>query len=1086
MASALSRVKNYSPTTKGLNSRFALPTLQDLEASVLENFQVNNSGVLETYQGYTLDGSPFPNVSDSFIRTLFNFRRGSSIDWLLIAAQDNGNTNSNFKVDIKYTPGDGTYSYIGFTVGTAAFTNGNTAVTGTSTSWASELKAGDKIKLASDTDDKYTEISVVNSNTSLTLVAGGYLGTTHVAASYIVRKIWNFAFIPRMTTFNNVAVITNGSDQPQSYDGTSLNNIVNTYSGTTQTASGSTFPLARYVITHKNRAFFANTSSRPSGLFWTRVNDQTTMDGASNEDIFAQDGGSIVSITSFADSIIVLKSNGRIYQVGGNFDDSTAGTVAFIKRLDYSEYIGAIAEQSNVVHNNNLYFMSETGIYTIDRWWLQVKKTSWIIDPDILNLQFQLTPSAAKSFPFTTKTQWDAGTHTGTFSLQAGSLDTFFDDFRQTDATQQQGLCSIAIGTDNAIHVAYVTSGSSNKGITYVRYLDDGTIEKENTGITAASAITGLSVGVSPADQTVGIIYATGEPALRIVERTPDTGGHTVMGTWGASVNLDTGSIVKPSAYNPYVVSLVYGSGGDPQVGWMGSGSGNFYSNYSFRTSGNWTTTPVASATGSTGEPVQGYQVSLVLDSSNNPYISFVVGSNKIFAVHSTNSGATWTLIENFSDGSHTPGYQTTYQGSLDHAGNYYTTYTNNGAIVKRNHSGSSTSTLDSTANSLCRGYITIYQNYQGVAPTAVLGSPINVDYYLNVAGTGTSQVERYAFEQNGATTNYLQNPTANVINKGLTTAGSTLQPGMNPMVNHGQVIATIGFGTNTNEIVIHRITFYGHWESPQETDSTLSAWGNYVVTGSTPNGGTLSYQQALASGGTATSFTNIVPPSLISTNPALNIIAARVFWTVGQWLGAASVTSIVLNYTGAGVNGAQIVGTEFFNEIYWSAAQSGQAANNLVLVQDISDAYLKVFYPVGVFARYKTILYAGSSTNGKLYKLKQGYLANGSTYDCDFQSKEDFLDSIPITKDIYQIYVAYETQTSGTFDFSYRLDPFSNASGTAWTTVTVDQTQGTIAEIPVKQGGIHSIQYRIQSTANGFTSKIIGWTLTYGISNLR
>src|SRR3974390_3339803 len=104
---ALQRRKPYAPPTLGLNTRFSAGTLNELEASQLSNYQINDDGTLEKYQGYTLDGSPFPANGDSFIRTLYNFRRGASVNQLLIAAEDDGNANTTYKVDVKYTIGDG-------------------------------------------------------------------------------------------------------------------------------------------------------------------------------------------------------------------------------------------------------------------------------------------------------------------------------------------------------------------------------------------------------------------------------------------------------------------------------------------------------------------------------------------------------------------------------------------------------------------------------------------------------------------------------------------------------------------------------------------------------------------------------------------------------------------------------------------------------------------------------------------------------------------------------------------------------------------------------------------------------------------
>jgi len=62
--------------------------------------------------------------------------------------------------------------------GTAAFTASNTTVTGTGTDFDPEVQAGDFVKLDADGEEAWTQVETVNSDTSLTLVTGGYLGST--------------------------------------------------------------------------------------------------------------------------------------------------------------------------------------------------------------------------------------------------------------------------------------------------------------------------------------------------------------------------------------------------------------------------------------------------------------------------------------------------------------------------------------------------------------------------------------------------------------------------------------------------------------------------------------------------------------------------------------------------------------------------------------------------------------------------------------------------------------------------------------------------------------------------------------------
>ena len=79
-----------------------------------------------------------------------------------------------------------------YTTGTISVTNGSATVTGFGTSWASELKVGDFIKLGTatpNTSDTWYEVSDVVSDTELTLTAN-YAGDTAIGEAYTARKVF--------------------------------------------------------------------------------------------------------------------------------------------------------------------------------------------------------------------------------------------------------------------------------------------------------------------------------------------------------------------------------------------------------------------------------------------------------------------------------------------------------------------------------------------------------------------------------------------------------------------------------------------------------------------------------------------------------------------------------------------------------------------------------------------------------------------------------------------------------------------------------------------------------------------------------
>lgn len=1048
---AINHKKDYGPFANGLNSRFLPASLMDSEVSVCQNAQFNNNGSIEKYPGYIKDGSPFPNAAASFIRTIFDFKRGSSTDNLLIAAADAGNTNATYKVDIKSTIGDGTYQYVTFGIGTAAFTNGNTTVTGTLTSWTKELQAGDKIKLASDTDDKYTEIATVGGDTSITLVGGGYLGTTHTAAAYLARKIFSKNNVPRFCPFNNLALMVDGEHIPQSYDGTNLISMINSYSGTTITVGANPAPVGKYIISHKNRVFMAENSN----IHWCAANNQTAWDPAAQEPIFPQDGGDIVSFLSFADSIFVFKSNGKVYRVWGNFDDSVIGTVAYITKVDYSENIGIIGDRSPFVHNNILYFLAETGVYSIDgRGFMQ--RVSFYIEPTTQTFNFTTGAQGAKNYPFTTKAQWDAGTHTGTHALGSGVVESFFDEHKETDALQGYSKAAIAIGTDNVVHCAYIPAANTDR-ITYIRYDVDGTVTKENVGVSATTNYF-VTIGVSPADQSVGIVYQNGA-SFKYIERTP-----LVTGVWGAETNIIT-------TYQPIAASLQFSSGGIPCVAMTGAGGADNASlYYAQRTGGVWPA-PINTVSSilTSGFATKDYMVSLSLDPTDNIYIVFKAGAPTLFrAYKSTNGGTTFALTEAYTPVT-AQDSESCLASAIDNSSHHISVYSNGTNIVRRDHTAASSSNLDATTtNPLCRGYFTFYDT-----PLTTQESYLN-----NVWGNSPNQAEKFTFE-----TNVLSN-TANVVSK---TAGA--RPACNPFVVNNRTTAMVCFGVNANELIIRRISFLGNWTGPENHDSTLSAWGTYDVTGQVSNGNTLQTQIALASSSPASSFSNINSGQVISSNIALTYNKPKFYFILTVWAGV-QVSSIVLNYTGAGIDARQAFGISFYNEAYFAISQAGQSTNNLVLISDIKNAYTTATYAVNCMERFKTKLYAGSSTNGDLYILKQTQAFNNSSYNMDVQTREDFMGFIFLPKDFYKIYGTFVVQAAGSFVFSYRFDNFAVNGGSSWVNTTVDMTKNGYFEVPLggTNAGIpaRSIQYRIQNNNAGETVQILGFTITHGLLTIR
>jgi len=1017
---AIERKKVYSPLTDGLNDRINPAFLSEREAAEIINWEVNEKGIIEKQKGFIKDGSPFPDATDSFIRMLVNYRRGTAVDLLVMAALDSGNTNATFKVDLRKTSGDGTYPYIGHTTGTADFTNGNTAVAGTTTTWLTQLKAGDKIKTDTDTDDKYTEIASVTNDTTLVLIAGGYLGTTSGGAvAYTARRILDKDSVPASTVFNNKLIITNGADTPLTFDSVSVENIVDTDA-----------PKAKFIEAHKNRVFMTSTSSFPSRIFWSAVNDDQSWDAAANEDVFPQDNGNIISIKSFGDSLIILKNNGKVYQIVGDFDQTAVGEVAFIRRLDVPENIGIISEKTPTVHAGFLYFLTETGIYRIDQR-MFVEKTTFSMDTFIGGISFVLGPSASKSHNLDTTSQWNTGVHDGTIA-RSGTLSSYFDKLNINDYSSTATLnSSIFIDSSNDVHIAYV--GTDEKTIKYVKWLSVDNSSTTETAIVAPNTVQHLSISVA-SNGNVGILFRE-DPKLSFVERTG--------GTWGSRTDI-TSAVTDSS-------DLAYTSANEPRVANYSNIAPDILE-YIRRVSGTWGT-PIRIATGSIFAT---NNVSLILNSSDDPRVSVIQSGSRVRAFKSDDLGATWANHDNITDATLTAADN--IQISLDSSEDDISIFSSSGSgIRKRNHATQVTTVIDATGANLKGALVEADKNYV---------------YYIT--GTSPNQVEKFIFEDSSS----ISDSTTNTISR-------TFKP-QRGFFNNGVVFSSLSRGANANELIARRLAFRGIYKSQEFSDATLTAWGTYDISGQVENAATVTHEKATntVSPIPDINFAVITNGQIIDATAAKNFVKNKITFVLGAFSGP-EIDSVIMRYTGAGVDAKQPVGISFKNELFYGMAETSADSNNRVIISDVADAILKSSYPVSVFSAFKNRLYAGRSSNGDLLILKEGLNFDGAAYAADIQSKEDFLESVESEKDIFKFYILYEVKTSGTFDFSFRLDSFKTAGGSTYSSQTIDATKDGFAEVKVFTKA-RSVQWRLENANSDEQPAILAVVIVYGILNLR
>ncbi len=1159
----------------------------------LDNAAINDTDILQKATGYILDGSPFPNSSDSFVRMLSNYKVGTTVNSLVCAGQDAGNTNTTYKVDLKQSFGDGTYNYIGYVDGTATFTNMSATVSGQTTLWTKHLKAGDKIK--PNAYSVWYEIQSVDSDTSLTLVST-YNETTVTTGSYKARLILAKTNIPYSLAFNNKLLIVNGHETPLIFDNTTL-----------KVLQDANLHPASFILKHKNRVFLFNWPGNTSGMQWSASNDETLYSAIATTTIFTQDNGNIVGAISYANSILVFKDNGSVYQVIGEFDQDQFGQPAVIRKIDVPDNLGIVAGRSICILEDTsgaqgyqqlgskVYFLSETGIYTINSW-MQVNKVSWEISPDIARFVLKSTLTSTKTYSFTSKSQWDTGTITGLSDTRVtNGISTLFDNLSITTAKQGNGKASSTIDSTYNVHTAYV--GSDGLSVRYTHWLasDNSNVDSQVIKIGVDTIVTTtvrnllsvdcVSIAVSSSTGKVGIVSKMKRKETN-VHVSGSLGGQGLgsyeyffselsAGTWTHTrilTGLDTNNDVTGSGHNSFSyhasqvgVKVRYDGSDNPSVLVTQSQDGvsepsfgtTFFTGtgatFITRTSGTWGTQH-RFALGTAGSicdfivDSNGDIHSVIGTSSSSSYsygngvnIGLTVnltGKNTVRYYKSTDSGVTWTNPINL-----TPTGTNAALGvgcvniSVDDALDPILVYNftsgtggDVGKTVRYNVTDSSSSYLDSTVN-FTKGYVnyggtkqflytvdgglekfTYETNYTaGTSAQFVNGTKAVVgvgtrwltwvasgdvirlsadddaDYgTVDTVNSNTSITLLANYIGSSATGAYVAKRTRTVIATGSTVADNIYFTGSSGLINTNNVVVATTFGVNANEIRLRRVSLYGTFASPIESDATLSAWGTYDVGNPITNGNTIMYEVGVNTSGTIPESvkSTIVPGAIISTN-ASNIYAQAFITFIFGSFGQSSINSLIMNYVGAGADAILPTGYVYNNEMYIANTQDGQSGNTQILFLDRKQAWGNLTPAVCAFARYNQQLYAGSSTNGNIYKLRTGYNFNGSAYTLTAITKEDLLGSLELDKDIYKVYVLYESQLTGSFTFSYRLDEFLTSSGSLWQDTTIDQTMNGIQEVPIGKSA-KSIQFKVVQSDLDVQVGIIGFIVLYKYLNLR
>lgn len=210
-----------------------------------------------------------------------------------------------------YSPSSGSLAFINalYNTGTIAVTNGSATVTGTGTTWSSNLKAGDYITIgAYAVASTWYEIQSVDSDTQITL-ASNYAESTDSGISYNARKV----FVTGTTetwraqqfvdgTHGDIVVMTNNSESPYYWTGSSY------------VVEISAVDKAKDIQVMDDRVFFfyieAGGSAQTQRYIWSDKADVTTYDANNFKDI-VETKGKIMSTIRMGETIVCYKDDSK-------------------------------------------------------------------------------------------------------------------------------------------------------------------------------------------------------------------------------------------------------------------------------------------------------------------------------------------------------------------------------------------------------------------------------------------------------------------------------------------------------------------------------------------------------------------------------------------------------------------------------------------------------------------------------------------------------------------------------------------------------------------------------------------------------
>lgn len=233
---------------------------------------------------------------------------------------------------------DDAFTPLGYKTGTISVSGASLiSATGSGTTWAANVSAGDFLIVNSTSSAKHTVLSVED-NTHLTLsTALGVAVAT--GAAYVVQQGLDFIEIP-VASLNGLLCMSTTGNIMQQYDGSNILRV-------------SSAPKAAYLTVFKNYMFAFRTSTAASRLYWSAFKDPTSWPTNNNQDIEVKNGVG-TGMFAYGNELILFKNRGMHKVLGDTFDPSNPQY--FIYKISTPNDFVFSSNYSCAIHNGYLVF----------------------------------------------------------------------------------------------------------------------------------------------------------------------------------------------------------------------------------------------------------------------------------------------------------------------------------------------------------------------------------------------------------------------------------------------------------------------------------------------------------------------------------------------------------------------------------------------------------------------------------------------------------------------------------------------------------------------------------------------------------